>query len=168
MRNRSKNLEINRMTNYIMNCINRIRKPSFDAVYHIYKYADCKNGLVRFYHKQYLIKKYGVFLPNNIKVGQNLKLPHPNGIILGNNVQIGNNVTIYQHVTIGGKNIGDTSNGKIAKIGNNVVLFSGAKILGDITIGDNSQIGANAVLLVSTEENSVYAGVPAKRIGYIG
>lgn len=73
-------------------------------------------------------------------------------------------MTIYQQVTIGGKNIGDTKTGRIPEIEDGVVLFAGAKILGDVKIAKQTRVGANAVVLNDTEAGSVYAGIPAKRI----
>jgi len=43
----------------------------------------------------------------------------------------------------------------------------GAKILSGVTISSNSVIGANSVLLESTDEKSVYSGHPAKKIKII-
>jgi serine acetyltransferase len=36
--------------------------------------------------------------------------------------------------------------------------------MGNIEIGDNSEVGANAVLLKSLESNCIAVGVPADRI----
>ncbi|MFQ7842579.1 MAG: acyltransferase, partial [Thomasclavelia spiroformis] len=46
------------------------------------------------------------------------------------------------------------------------ILCAGAKILGkgQLTVGRNTIIAANAVLLSSTGDNEVWAGIPAKKI----
>lgn len=67
---------------------------------------------------------------------------------------IGNNCTIYQQVTIGNWN-------GTPKIGNNVTIFPGAKVIGNITVGDNVKIGANAVVSKNVPENCTVVGVPA-------
>ena len=72
---------------------------------------------------------------------------------------IGENCWINQQVTIG-----YNGKGVAPKIGNNVMIFCGAKVLGDITIGDNAQIGANAVVTKDVEPGAVMGGVPARRI----
>ena len=74
------------------------------------------------------------------------KLPHgPNGIIVGHDCVIGSNVTIFQQVTImhGG-----------GKIGNNVIIGAGAKVLPGVKIGDNCKIGANAVVVEDVPPHS--------------
>lgn len=116
-----------------------------------------------------LIKKrleinYGVHISLKSKIGFGLKIPHAQGIIIGDGVVIGENVTIYHQVTLGGKNLGDAKVGNYPKIGNNVTIFSGAKLLGDIVVGDNSIIGANSVVTNNVESNSIYAGSPARKI----
>ena len=50
----------------------------------------------------------------------------------------------------------------VPTIGNNVTIYSGAKVLGNIIIGDNVIVGANAVVLRDVPANCVVAGVPAK------
>lgn len=72
---------------------------------------------------------------------------------------IGENCWINQQVTIGYKD--DTT---APVIGNNVTITCGAKVLGPITIGDNVTIGANAVVVKDLPPDSVWGGVPAKRI----
>lgn len=49
----------------------------------------------------------------------------------------------------------------------NAILGAGCKVLfqGDLVIGEGTVIGANSVLLCSTGENEIWAGVPAKCVG---
>lgn len=71
---------------------------------------------------------------------------------------IGNNVWINQQVTIG-------YNGASAPmIGDNVVIYAGAKIIGGVHIGNNVTVGANAVVTKDIPDNCVVAGVPARII----
>ena len=72
---------------------------------------------------------------------------------------IGENCWINQQVSIGYKD--DT---KPPVLGNNVVVACGAKVLGPLTVGDNVIIGANAVVVKDLPPDSVWGGVPAKRI----
>lgn len=109
-----------------------------------------------------LISKYGCYIGSKAKIGIGVKFPHPNGIVIGETTTIGQNCTIYQQVTFGGKNIGDAQNNNYPTIGNNVIIFAGAKLIGNIIIGDNVIIGANSVVNKSFPSNSVIGGVPAK------
>jgi len=70
-------------------------------------------------------------------------------------VEIGDNVTIGHNATVHG-----------AKIESNVLIGIGSTILDNAVIGSNSIIAANALILTDTivEPNSVYAGVPAKKV----
>lgn len=70
-------------------------------------------------------------------------------------VEIGNNVSVGHNVTIHG-----------AKIEDNVLIGMGATILDHAVIGSNSIIAANSLVLTGTkvESNSIYAGVPAKKV----
>lgn len=55
---------------------------------------------------------------------------------------------------------------KVPIIGDNVMLFSGCKILGDVKIGNNVVVGANAVVVKDVPDNAVVAGVPAKVLNF--
>lgn len=107
--------------------------------------------------------RYGIVVHNTNRIGSGLRMGHPWGIILGDTVEIGDNCTIMQNVTIGRKDLAN-KNEIYPKIKDNVVIGAGAIVLGEIVVESNTIIGANAVVLNSTESNSVYAGVPAKRI----
>lgn len=71
---------------------------------------------------------------------------------------IGSNFTVNQGVSVGRDGQGRP------KIGNNVFLGSGAKVLGAVTIGDNVVVAANAYVNKSVPDNCTVAGVPARMI----
>ncbi|MGZ3442120.1 MAG: serine O-acetyltransferase, partial [Polyangia bacterium] len=50
------------------------------------------------------------------------------------------------------------------RIGNDVYIGAGAKILGPVTIGDGAIIGANAVVLSDVPAGATAVGVPARII----
>lgn len=110
-----------------------------------------------------LQKKYGIVVHPTNKIGKAIRIGHPMGIIMGETVEIGDNCTIMQNVTIGKKNILNKQE-SFPIIGNNVIIGAGACVLGNIKMSDHNVIGENAVVLTDIEENSVYAGVPAKRV----
>jgi serine O-acetyltransferase len=104
----------------------------------------------------------GMELYYSTEIGPGFEVLHGSGIVIGPRYKIGTNFKIYQGVTLGQKH--QYSPQETIIIGNNVSVFSGAKILGNVQIGDNVQIAANSVLLSNAESNSVYAGIPARRV----
>lgn len=103
--------------------------------------------------------KCGFTIPLNV-TGPGLSIAHYGTIAINSNAQIGRNCRIHE-----GVNIGSSGNEKAPKIGNNVFIGSGAKIIGDITIADGIAIGAGAIVVKSfMESNITIAGNPAKKI----
>ena len=106
--------------------------------------------------------KTGIQVPIGTDIGQGLKFFHHGCIIVAQSAKIGNNVSIHQGVTIGRVFAGNYVG--VPTIGNNVVIFAGAKLLGNIKVGDGAVIGANAVVVKDVPSNAVVAGIPAKVI----
>ncbi len=95
---------------------------------------------------------------NSIRIGNKVNIQ--DGTVLHtlyqkSTVEIGDNVSVGHNVTIHG-----------AKIEDNVLIGMGATILDHAVIGTNSIIAANSLVLTGTkvEPNSVYAGIPAKKV----
>lgn len=78
-------------------------------------------------------------------------------IVIHKRAVIGENCVIGSCVTVGGRN-----HDNVPVIGDNVKIHTGAKVLGNITIGNNVEVGANAVVIESVQDNAIVAGVPAK------
>jgi serine O-acetyltransferase len=70
---------------------------------------------------------------------------------------IGANCLIRQQVTIG-----YTSSSSCPRLGNQVVVGAGAKVLGPVRVGNNVVVGANAVVVKDVPDNCVVVGVPAR------
>ncbi len=93
---------------------------------------------------------------NSSRIAGGLLIPHPNGIVLHPEVVIGPNCLLFQQVTLGtGPRPG------VPKLGGNIDVGPGAKILGGVSIGDHAVIGANAVVLHDVAPGAVVVGVPA-------
>lgn len=115
------------------------------------------------YYRNRLITKRNCDISYKAKIGKNLRLPHPLGIVIGDGVVVEDNVKIWQQVTLGshGKRKQDTS---YPTVKSGVKIFTGAKIFGAITIGENSIIGANAVVNKDVPSGSTAVGIPCKII----
>lgn len=81
------------------------------------------------------------------------------GVVIGNNVTMGNRCQIYSNVCIGVK--GRSHNDGDPKIGNDVMIGTGAIILGNISIGNGAVIAAGSVVLSSVPDYVMVAGNPA-------
>ena len=120
----------------------------------------------------YLLKLLGIEIPRRAKVGERLELAHGGfGVVVHPQTVIGSRVKIYPGVTLGRADIyrpASESGFAGIVIEDDTILCPGAKILckeGVLRVGHGSVIGANAVLLESTGENEIWAGVPAKCVG---
>lgn len=110
----------------------------------------------RFFFERFIEVTTGISIPAACTIGKGFRIHHFGGIIIHPSVVIGKNCTMYHHVTVG--DIGGA--GGAARIGDNVMIGAGAKIIGEITIGDNCRIGANAVVNRNLPDNSVAVGNP--------
>lgn len=102
----------------------------------------------------------GADIPLNANIGGGLLIPHPNGVVIHPAAEIGVNCLIMQQVTLGVRE----GRAGAPKLGGNVDIGAGAKVLGPVTIGDHARIGANAVLLIDVPAGAAAAGVPARLI----
>ncbi|MFC1878957.1 hypothetical protein ACFLZW_03495 [Chloroflexota bacterium] len=120
----------------------------------------------------YALKLLGVEIPLSAPVGAGFELAHGGaGVVVHSHAQIGERVKIYPGVTLGRADIHRpmaVSRFEGIVIEDDVILCPGAKILckeGVLRVRRGSVIGANAVLLQSTGQDEIWAGVPARLIG---
>lgn len=95
---------------------------------------------------------------NSIRIGNRVNIQ--DGSVLHtlyqkSQIHIGDNVSIGHNVTVHGATVQD-----------NVLIGIGATVLDYAEIGENTIIAANALVLSNTqvEPDSIYAGVPAKKV----
>src|SRR5690625_3527567 len=74
--------------------------------------------------------------------------------------EIGNDVMQYHGVTLGGQTLEKKK--RHPTLEDEVVVGAGAKILGPVVIGARSAVGANAVVVKDTPDDSIATGIPAK------
>ncbi|MBQ8526791.1 MAG: serine acetyltransferase [Clostridia bacterium] len=104
--------------------------------------------------------KYGFCITFGV-FDEGMAIAHRGTIVVSNHARIGKNCRIHEGVTIGGAN----GSMDAAKIGNNVFIGPGVKIVGDVTIADDVALAPNTVVTKSiTEPGTTWGGVPAKMI----
>jgi serine acetyltransferase len=99
---------------------------------------------------------FGMEIARDVQLGEGVVFLHTVGIVIGGNAQIGDRVLF-----LGGNTIGSINRGAYPRIGNDVVIGAGARILGPVNIGDGAAIGANAVVVCDVPAGAVAVGVPA-------
>ena len=96
------------------------------------------------------------------RLGCGLMLDHATGFVVGETAVIGDDCSILQGVTLGGT--GKEGADRHPKIGRNVLIGAGAKILGNITVGDGAKIAAGSVVLKPVPAKCTVAGIPARPV----
>ncbi len=116
----------------------------------------------------YALKLLGVELPRSVPVGKDFELAHGGfGVVIHSRSKIGERVKIYPGVGLGRADIYRPmaqSRFEGIVIEDDVILAPGAKVLGKegvLVVRRGSVVGANAVLLESTGEWEIWAGMPA-------
>lgn len=102
----------------------------------------------------------GIEIHPAAKIGRRFFVDHGAGVVIGETAEIGDDVTLYQGVTLGGRNM--VSGKRHPTLGNSVVVGAGAKILGPFTIGENARVGSNAVVLEEVPPGATIVGVPGR------
>jgi serine O-acetyltransferase len=103
----------------------------------------------------------GVEIHPGAVLGRRLFIDHGMGVVIGETTEVGDDVTLFQGVTLGGRSM---ARGKRhPTLGNRVTVGAGAKVLGPVVIGDDTQIGANAVVIKDGPAGSVIVGVPGRQ-----
>lgn len=129
--------------------------PEFRNLYYFRLLKGNLQGKIFMYILKIFYRPFNYFfLDNSCDIGGGLFIQHGFSTIIM--ADLGENCWINQQVTIGYKD----KTGR-PKIGNNVRITAGAKVLGNITIGDNVVVGANAVVTKNVPDNCVVVGIPA-------
>lgn len=130
------------------------------------------------YGKKSSERRYINYLKNlDIEIGENLRIydpinttidiQNPYMLKIGNDVRITSGVKILTHdysYSVAANKYGNITGVGEVNIGNNVFIGVNAIILKDTTIGNNVIIGAGSIVHGQLENDSVYAGNPAKKI----
>src|SRR6185369_6909728 len=101
----------------------------------------------------------GNIVYREVKLGADLDLGGARNVLIHPGVEIGDGCRIGSFVTLGTN--ARFKNGA-PKVGNGVVIETGAKILGPVTIGDGAVIRANSLVLGDVPAGATALGVPAR------
>lgn len=141
------------------------KKQEFRNLYYYRLFKGNFTAKISMYVLKFFYKECpSLFLDTSCNIGQGLFIQHGFSTIVM--ADLGDNCWINQQVTIGYRDKNSRP-----KIGNNVSITAGAKVIGGITIGNNVTVGANAVVVKNVPDNCVVVGVPAyivKRDGVKG
>ncbi|MGD0114462.1 MAG: serine acetyltransferase [Dehalococcoidia bacterium] len=105
---------------------------------------------------------WGIVIGDRVKIGRGLCIVH-GYVVIDGAVVIGKSCYINPHVTIGLRG-GDVFTLDGPRLGDDVYIGTGAKVLGAITVGNNVTIGANAVVISDVPDNHTAVGAPARAI----
>jgi serine O-acetyltransferase len=98
---------------------------------------------------------FNVQICASARIGPGLCLIHPNNVLIAS-ADLGENCLIFHEVTIA-TNVAPPG---LPKIGNDVDIYTGARVLGGIVVGDGAKIGANCVVSSNVCAGSVVVTAP--------
>ncbi|HMG11415.1 MAG TPA: acyltransferase [Mucilaginibacter sp.] len=119
-----------------------------------------------------VLKAHGglIYISKNTFLGEYVTIYGHGGVNIGSNTLIAMHTCIVSsNHAIPRKGVLIRSKGDVllpVKIGNDVWIGAGAKILGGVSIGDGCVIGAGAVVSKSLPPFAIAMGVPAQITGY--
>ena len=111
-------------------------------------------------------RMFGVDIHPGARFGKGIMLDHATGFVVGETAVVGDNCSFLHAVTLGGS--GKETGDRHPKIGDNVLVGAGAKVLGNIKVGNCSRIAAGSVVLAEVPPQVTVAGVPARIVGPAG
>jgi serine O-acetyltransferase len=83
-------------------------------------------------------------------------LIHAIGVVINGEVRGGSHVYLEHQVTIGAERR------RAPRLGNDIFIGAGAKVIGSLQIGDGAKVGANAVVVHDVPPHCTVVGIPAR------
>ncbi|MCG3665691.1 acyltransferase [Aliarcobacter butzleri] len=149
----------------------------------IYNFINYKLNNLKYCFRIVWLNFIGANIEKNVKISDNVVILNPANLNIGENSTINHGVHINcRDKVIIGKDVRISTNVQIHSgrliidsyprihtkapitIEDNVWIASGCVISAGVKISQNSVIGANSVILEDVDQNSFYAGNPAKKI----
>ncbi|WP_192959431.1 acyltransferase [Staphylococcus cohnii] len=164
---------------------NLLPKGISNILWDIFSLSESKFAIL---YRYLYLNKYANSIGKNVFIGKYVTIKNIDSLSIGNDVsihaysyidaygkiEIGDSVSIANHTTLISSDHTWTDRNTAIKynpvspkkiiIENDVWIAAGVRVLGGNTINKRNVIGAGAVVNKSTEENSVYVGVPIKKV----
>lgn len=86
----------------------------------------------------------GVDIAPEAAIGPGFRIAHGVGLVIGNKAVVGSGATLLHQVTIGAPSTRRIE--QMPRIGDDVFVAAGARLIGGITLGDGVFVGANTVV----------------------
>jgi serine O-acetyltransferase len=104
---------------------------------------------------------FSASIPARAEIGEGTVCEHRGiGVVVHPGAVIGRRCRILPHAVVGGRG-GDGRTGA-PRIGDDVLIGTGAKILGPVQVGDGARVGANAVVIEDVPAGATAVGIPAR------
>lgn len=103
-----------------------------------------------------VILGFGILIPSGFRCGRGFAIHNFSGIFIPRTTA-GDNFIVFQNVTVG-----HLRGQGAPKLGKNVFLGAGAKVMGDVQIGNNVVVGANSLVINDVPDDCTVVGVPAR------
>lgn len=154
----------------------------------IWEVSSVSDSLIAIIYRRLYMQKYAKKVGSNIYIGKYVVIKNIHNLRIGNNVSIhsfsyvdahgeidiGNNVSIANHTMLISSDHTWQDNDKPIKynkvtpkkiiIEDDIWIAAGVRVLGGSHIRRRCIIGAGAVVNKDTEANSLYVGVPIKKV----
>lgn len=137
--------------------------------YRLSEYCREKNNFSRRLFKIFLIPfkpivdgASGSRIYAESEIGGGLLLHQASGVVIAPGAVLGENCTLFSGACIVYKANNQGFNSP--KIGNNVRLTVGCKVIGNVTVGNNVTVGANSVVTKNVPDYAVVVGIPSQII----
>lgn len=106
----------------------------------------------------HLLNKWfnGCVIGIGAQFGPGFVLIHPIGVVINASVRGGKAVWLESGVVIG------DNKGQSPRLGDQVFIGSGAKLIGGLQVGDRALVGANAVVTKDVPHDCLALGIPAQ------
>lgn len=108
----------------------------------------------------------GIEIHPGARIGRRFFIDHGMGVVIGETTEIGDDVLLYQGVTLGGTGHGKER--RHPRLGNHVVVGSGAKVLGSIELGEWVKVGAGSVVVKPVPAHATVVGIPGRVVSVKG